>query len=250
MGSNTLYTISFSHFCEAGRWALEASNIEFREVQALPGLHRLLLPPKDPSGNKVTPYLCKTDGEFLNSSWEILEWSGRGEIPKEVKELLDGTVGPAIRSIFYSYSLYHPSLDHHIRQASLLQRTLWTVAGRSIKRVMYKLMVKDEEYIEGEKVRLHSGWRHLQDLLQSPSQNPFQALPDGKPNSASIALCAIAGALLFPENQFGCALKPAPLEEAPDGLQQLCLQYRATALGEFVLRTYRETRMLPASRST
>uniref|UniRef100_A0A7S1SGN4 GST N-terminal domain-containing protein n=1 Tax=Tetraselmis chuii TaxID=63592 RepID=A0A7S1SGN4_9CHLO len=245
--NNTLYVIPFSHFCNAGRWALQASGIPFREVHALPGLHRLpfIFPAKDSSGDRVTPYLRKSDGEFVRSSWDILEWAGRGAVPAEVKGLLDGVVGPAVRSIFYSHVLDHPYFDKQVAQSSWAQQAIWSVAGGKIKGVLKGLMVKDDEYIAGEMEKLATGWANLTEMLQREGEgNPFRILDDGKPNSSCIALCAIAGALLGPENQFGGAVESIPLEYWPEGLASLREQYRATPLGEFILSTYKETRML------
>lgn len=35
----TLITISFSHFCERGRWALDLARLPYSEVRSLPLLH-------------------------------------------------------------------------------------------------------------------------------------------------------------------------------------------------------------------
>lgn len=242
-GVNQLYVISFSHFCEAGRWALQASQVKFNENRALPGLHRLLFPAKDSSGDKVTPFVKKPDGSFVKSSWEILEWSGRGAVPADVKGTLDERVGPAIRSVFYSYMLDHPSFGTQIAQSSMFQRALWALAGRVIKGVLRDLMVKDDSYVEEQKAKLAMGWQALEEKMHGAT-NPFQTMPDGKPNSACIALCAIAGAILAPENQYGNVIKAVPLDDLPDGLREIIHRYRATPLGEYILKVYKEQRML------
>lgn len=243
-----LYVISFSHYCEAARWALQASNIAFTEHRALPGLHRLplLFPAKDSSGDRMTPFLRKSeDGTYLRTSWEVLEFARRGRsVPEDVKECLDSTVGPAVRSVFYSYVLDHPCcFDKQVEQASVLQRVLWSVAGGTIKLRLKDMMVKDATYIEGQKVKLERGWQVLQERLQSPD-NPFHILDDGKPNTACIALCAIAGSILGPENQYGGIVRPLLSEDLPEGLLQIRQRYRTTPLGEFILKVYKETRML------
>mmetsp|Transcript_22763 Transcript_22763/g.58332 ORF Transcript_22763/g.58332 Transcript_22763/m.58332 type:complete len:267 (-) Transcript_22763:490-1290(-) len=250
---DTLYTIPFSHYCEAGRWALQASGSAFREVQALPGLHRLpfLFPAKDDSGDRVTPYVLPSNPTTLNatarpvlrSSWDILAAANRGGVPEDVKETLDAVVGPAERSLFYSFVLDDPCFDCLVAQASWVQRALWAVAGGRIKGVLRRMMVRDEAFLQGERARLADAWQQLTDTLQGGS-SPFGLLPDGQPNAATIALCAVAGVILSPEHYYGGAITAIPLERWPPGLRDLRAQYVDTPLGRYILHTYRDTRML------
>lgn len=134
---DTLYTIPFSHYCEAGRWALQASGSAFREVQALPGLHRLpfLFPAKDDSGDRVTPYVLPSNPTTLNatarpvlrSSWDILAAANRGGVPEDVKETLDAVVGPAERSLFYSFVLDDPCFDCLVAQVTIYAINEWVL---------------------------------------------------------------------------------------------------------------------------
>ena len=115
-----LYVLGVSHYCESARWALQASGkSNVSEIGALPGLHRVVFPTKPGDPNKVTPFLMTREGEVIGSSWDILSWCGRGTVPDDVKSCIDESIGPAVRSVFYSYSLQHPSFDKVVDQAPL-----------------------------------------------------------------------------------------------------------------------------------
>ncbi len=65
-----LITISMSHFCEKGRWALDLAGIPYRETGSAPGLH---LPSIARYRAATTPVLVLPGGPVLRGSDVILE---------------------------------------------------------------------------------------------------------------------------------------------------------------------------------
>ena len=109
------------------------------------------------------------------------------------------------------------------------------------------MMVRNDDYVEQQKETLDAGWKAMEDRLQGP-ENPFTMAEDGNPNAACIALCSVAGAILFPENQFhGGSWKPTRREDVAEGLKDISNKYRETVLGKFILDIYKEKRTAAAS---
>jgi len=145
--SHTLCVIPISHYCEIARWALQVSEKDFTEKQALPGLHLVLLPSR-PDGKKLTPYMKKPDGTWLLDSWSILEYCEIGEpVPDDIKDVLNKDVGVCIRAIVYSHILYSDALSEMLSNASYGQKISWALVGRLIMREIGRGIVKSPEHI-------------------------------------------------------------------------------------------------------
>lgn len=107
----SLVTISFSHFCEKGRWALDRGGIPYREEPHAPVVHLLGTLPR---GGRSTPLLLLPDGRALKSSRELLHhvdaqrpgllYPREPALRAEVDALearFDDELGPATRRLAY-----------------------------------------------------------------------------------------------------------------------------------------------------
>jgi glutathione S-transferase len=69
---NVLITIPMSHYCEKARWALERSDVPYREQPHVQAIHRVAT--RRAGGGLTVPVLvCK--GEVLTDSDDILAWA-------------------------------------------------------------------------------------------------------------------------------------------------------------------------------
>src|SRR5271168_4965983 len=71
--AHTLITIPFSHFCEKGRWALDATGVGYREEGHLPIAHRRAV--RRARGRRTVPVLVLEDGRVLDDSPLIVRFA-------------------------------------------------------------------------------------------------------------------------------------------------------------------------------
>lgn len=134
-GRAQLLTIPYSHFCELGKWSLNAARVSFDEQPFAPGLHILPLlslrlsgptrhvsrssavtavPAVDAASSSArakphhataVPACCLPDGRVLVDSWAIVGESSTalGLPPPDAKlqTLLDEQIGPLVRQALY-----------------------------------------------------------------------------------------------------------------------------------------------------
>ncbi len=74
MTTPRLVTISFSHYCDKARWALDHAGLAYREEAHLPGFHAPAV--ARAGGTRTTPVLV-TDEGVLPDSKDILAWADR-----------------------------------------------------------------------------------------------------------------------------------------------------------------------------
>src|SRR5690242_2857541 len=105
MAEPILVTITFSHFCEKARWALERAGIAFQESGHLPIFHALAV--RRAGGWRSVPALV-TDEGVINDSTNILGWIdkraphihlyGRNDTERQeierIEDLFDEQLGP------------------------------------------------------------------------------------------------------------------------------------------------------------
>lgn len=250
-----LVTISFSHYCEKARWALDRASVPYRETAFMPALHFpyaawKLRGSKAGSADRVssrfsTPLLCR-DSLRVSDSREIARYVdttyGDGSLfaPDEA-EALDREyavrLGPHTRRIVYWFGLSDPKLlfalaDANVsRTQALVFRGFFPVGRRMLGRGM---RVNPE------------GFRRSQDYVREVADEVAERLSDGRPylcgDQFSIAdlgfASMMAPAVLPPE--YGVWLPP-PEELAPDA-REIVEEYRAHPAGAFTLRMFREHR--------
>lgn len=247
MSAPVLVTITFSHYCEKARWALDRAGIAYRESGHLPIFHALAV--KRAGGWRSVPALV-TDEGVINDSTNILGWisersnvhlygsndAEREEIER-LEDLCDEHLGPHTRRWAYFHVL--PNRDLLLRMtresAPKLEHAalslLFPVARKMMKRAM-KITPEgaersrqkiDEVFAEVEK-RLAGGRKFL--------------VGDGL-SAADITFASLAAVVVLPEQYFA----PLPrLEDLPTEAQEQVRRWQRHPAGEFALRMFRDHR--------
>lgn len=94
-----LIVLAPSHFCERARWALDHNGIAYREERWAPLLHVPLA--RRIAGGTALPILC-ADGEVIQGSDRILDWTGMAEADQELEERFEKRIGPLVRRMIYA----------------------------------------------------------------------------------------------------------------------------------------------------
>lgn len=247
---HTLVTITFSHFCEKARWALDAAGVAFREDGHCPGFHRRHA--RRAGGRSSVPVLVAGDGTVLNDSPLIVRFADarapadrkllppEGRARDEALELerrLDVDFGPHVRRFAYFHVL--PRRDVALRlfdlQAPRGERRAVRVVFPVLRRFMRKFMQIDET----RALESRDGMRRVFDDMG-------QRLADGRPyllgdrfGAADIAFAAFAAPLLVPSEH---PVMRLDIEALPEALAAEVRTLRETPAGAFALRMYREHR--------
>jgi glutathione S-transferase len=248
MATPTLITISFSHFCEKARWALERAGIAYREDAHLPALHVPAV--KRAKGNRPTPVLVTDDG-VLTDSTDILAWVDRtrpaaklfgegAESRAEITALedrFDEDLGPHARRWAYAHILPDSAFMHRMfatqtmtpKRERVAMRVLFPLARLLMKRAMHidaagaaRSIVKVEEVFEEVARRLADGRRYL-------VGDSFTA--------ADLTFAALSSPVLLPDG----ARLPTITEVSPLVAARI-RSFREHPAGVFALRVRREHR--------
>jgi len=251
------YTIPFSHFCDAARWALTVAGVEFQEVPYLPGVHMFFSPvaklrrrgeqPDDFTGKDSTvPLLVAGDGSIIGyDSWQCIERAGK--VPLDVKGILDTVVGPCVRTIAYSHMLIgelggpgDAATNVFCRSEKIpsWQRFLWRRGPfrKTVRKAMYEDMVREADYVQAAREKLEQGLTQLEAKLD---KEPFIQTGD-PPSAAAIAFAALLAPLVMPPNYlmsfYGETL--VAVQDLPPAMQDEIQTWRKTPAGQWAMQTY------------
>uniref|UniRef100_A0A7S3LJ26 GST N-terminal domain-containing protein n=1 Tax=Aplanochytrium stocchinoi TaxID=215587 RepID=A0A7S3LJ26_9STRA len=214
----TVYTISLSHYCDAGRWALQVAGKPYQEIPYIPGFHQMFGPMKRFRKNAMktmgrdseaikrpfsTPCVLDDKGVIVaNECWDCIELVG--PVNTALKDLLNDVVGPATRCIAYSHILREENDKTLLKIATappipFWQRALFriTVLRRGIASKMTELMVHNEEFVQGQRDKLNEALRQIQTMMEGDESDVFNL--DGQEISATglavaALLCPLSGA--------------------------------------------------------
>jgi glutathione S-transferase len=240
-------TISFSHFCEKARWALDRAALPYREESHVPILSwRAVIPA---GGRRTVPCLVTPEGVH-NDSTDILRWVDRqaaapplfpeGAEAAEVARLeedFDRRLGPATRRLAY----FHLLADRAALRSLLLSAGSGWEA--TLARPAFPLL--RTIIVRGLRITAEGASRSRRSLEETFSQVDAR-LADGRPylcgdrfTAADLTFAALAAPVLLPP-----ALEPlvrlgGPL---PPALRELVDRCRAHPAGAFALRLYQEQR--------
>eukprot|EP00037_Helgoeca_nana_P033755 m.419306 g.419306 ORF g.419306 m.419306 type:complete len:273 (-) comp31442_c0_seq1:206-1024(-) len=258
-----LYTIPFSHYCEAARWALQVGGIPFKEWAYHPGGHFLASPVgrlRKNAGCKGTgtPLMMLGDQVVGNDSSECV--AKLGAVDPELLALVDKDIGVTGRAICYSHLLVpgegYDTLDKMCFESQNL--ATWQGAlfqAGPFRRVVYakmsKAMVKSPEYIEKCRDRLAAALDTIATMLDQPEfALPGQAAAANAkpgPTATGITVASLLYPVVFPpEIQrviFGEGSTVGSLEEMPQALQDEFKRWRATKAGTWCLQYYAAYRL-------
>ncbi len=147
----TLVTISFSHYCEKARWALDRAGVVYTEAAYVPGTHLFGTVFR---GGKSTPLLVVPRGRVLTDSTDIVRYADEAspgcllpdvlsEAPlrrevDELEELFDEKLGSPVRVLVYDALLEsgYP-FDALVRETTTgVHRALAPVLGFAVPRLV------------------------------------------------------------------------------------------------------------------
>mmetsp|Transcript_15919 Transcript_15919/g.29133 ORF Transcript_15919/g.29133 Transcript_15919/m.29133 type:complete len:268 (-) Transcript_15919:110-913(-) len=248
--SLTLYTISVSHYCEAARWALETSNISFKEVSYLPVLHMMFGPMSklrkraDPkTASTSTPLLVGSDNQVLgDSSWDCLRLAQLpgDDIEPEFLAILDKEIGPYVRQVAYQH-LTSKEGDQDFKltcQTSGVpawqQRFINFYPTRYLVEVaLFKAFVRNDVYIGKIRARLDAGIEKVEAYMEQYPEK-FDVSPGVECLSpSSIALAALFAPLVAPSKG-----RYLDLDSASPELKKITSEWRATKVGAWTMQAY------------
>jgi glutathione S-transferase len=248
MSEPILVTITFSHYCEKARWALDRTGITYRESGHLPLFHMLAV--RRAGGWRSVPALV-THTEVINDSTNILGWLdkrvpdahlyGRNDAERReierLEDLCDEQLGPHTRRWAYFHLL--PKRDLTLRMARdgapktehAMLRVLFPVARKMMQRAM--------------KITPGGAERSRQ-KIDSVFAEIAKMLADGRKfligeslSAADITFASLAAVVLLPE-QYAATLPR--IEDLPAEAQVHIRGWREHPAGQFALRMFRDYR--------
>ncbi|MBA2661889.1 MAG: glutathione S-transferase family protein [Bradymonadaceae bacterium] len=257
MAENILVTISFSHFCEKARWALDHHGVDYREDDHAPIFHMLGTYPR--GGGRTVPVLVTAAGVFSDST-DILKHldavatdaskrlfpadeSQRLEV-EELEELFDKTLGPATRRLLYSRLLGEGAFMKRMLKLNgpAWQRALVGPSFPLIRSAIRRAYRINDQSAQRSRERIEEVFA----LVEERIADGRRYLVGDSLSAADITFASLAGELVFPA-QFGFTL-PA-LDEAPAGVVALVEEMRARPAGRFILDLYARDRAPSTARA-
>jgi glutathione S-transferase len=245
MALPTLVTISFSHYCDKARWALDRAAIAYREEAYVPVTHLLGTVRR---GGRSTPLLALPDGTTLKDSTDILAYVERSRpgllypddpaLRREVSELedlFDEELGPHVRRLAYHSLLtsgrpFAPA----IRDTTTgLQRTLAPLLGIVVPRLVKRGLRVDEAGAARSRPHVERVLERV-DTLRADGR---AFLVGGRFTAADLTFAALYAPLVSPPQH----PVTSRVEEAPS-YAAMCAGNRTRASGAFAMRMYEQER--------
>jgi glutathione S-transferase len=178
MSEPVLVTITFSHFCEKVRWALDRTGIVYRESGHLPLFHMLAV--SRAGGWRSVPALV-TDEAVINDSTNIMGWIdkrvpdahlyGRNDAERReierLEDLCDEQVGPHTRRWAYFYLL--PMRDLLLRMtrdgAPKIEHAMLSVLFPVVRTMMRRAMKITPDGAERSRQKIDGAFAEIEKLL-------------------------------------------------------------------------------------
>lgn len=240
-----LVTISFSHYCEKARWALDRAGLAYREEPYAPVVHLFGTVHR---GGRSVPLLARPGEPPLTDSSDILRWvEGRrrgtlfpedaAERAKvdELEDLFDERLGPHARRVAYHALLASgTSLAPVVRETTTgLQRRLAPVIGVVVPRILKRGLRIDDVGAARSQQRV----LEVLDRVEALLADGRRYLVGDRFTAADLTFASLAGPLLGPAEQ------PVTSRlEMPRVYAEMTEAYRQRPAGAFALRLYAEER--------
>jgi glutathione S-transferase len=240
-----LITVSFSHYCEKARWALDRANLPYREESHVPLLSWSAT--YGAGGGRTVPVLVAPD-RVLGDSTDILRWvDGQSHAPPlfpqgdaEVaawEEDFDRHLGPATRRLIYFHVLGRPALTRRLLGSAggRWQRRLLALLHPAIRRIMIAGLRISPEGAARSRAVVDDTFRRVAERLRDGRRY----LAGDRLTAADLTFASLAVPVLAPPAL--ARFLPDP-RDLPGEVEALLEHYRATPAGQFGLRLYAEER--------
>jgi glutathione S-transferase len=245
---NRLVTITFSHYCEKARWALDRAHIPYREEAHLPLF--AWVPALRAGRRRTVPSLLTSDGAIADST-EILHWADRhgDALPlfpeqlagvAELEDQLDRVLGPHGRRLAYGHLL--PALRDLVSDVRGVPRTEAVLArtfSRPIAAIMRRGLKVTPDGLARSKQRVDEIFADIAGRLADGRRY----LLGDHFTAADLTFAALATPLIGPPE----LADYLPVSAAPPTMHEMLAHYRATPAGAFALRLYAEDRGQPGA---
>lgn len=248
---NRLITLSFSHYNEKARWALERFAVPFQEEPYLPFFCSMAVAVSTrgrggaadrTSSRYSTPVLFKEDGQVLTDSTEIVRFAAGGDsesfLSSDVESLVDrygDQLGPYTRVLAYWHVLRHPGMIEQLADANVSRRQarVFRALLPLVRSNLQSFLNLSETSRDGAMARLHE---ELDATAIRLAQNRY--LCGDQFAAADLTFAALLAPVLCitPEEGYGAVL---PSIDALDmEARELVEETRAHPAGQFALRMY------------
>jgi glutathione S-transferase len=235
-----LVTITFSHYCEKARWALERCGIAFEEDGHLPIFAKL-------ATRGSVPVLVTDDGAMVKDSTDIVAWADAkkpGELlptdPKlraealALEDELDNNLGPAARRWGYAQLISEPRIIPYIVVGSpKWQARLLRVARPVAMKLIAAGLKINRASVERSRQTVDATFAAIADRLRDGRT----FLVGDRFSVADLTFASLAAPVILPP-QPATPMPPRELFAASTQIDR----WRATAAGQFVLRMYANER--------
>jgi glutathione S-transferase len=239
-----LITISFSHYCEKARWALDHARVPYVEESHLPGLH---IRSTRKAGGKSVPVLVTAEKTLTDSADIVLyadahasqerklypsDPAARREVDL-VEALCNGELARASRVFVYHHALPNPRALVSAVRPSLTTLQAWLlpylapIVGRKIRR-LYRI---DDASAAQAADTMRRCFTELGARLEN---TPF--LAGDTFTAADLTFASVTGPILLPEGH--PCFSSAP-EGGPAILYDMVQELRRTRAGEHAQAMYR-----------
>ena len=250
-----LITLSFSHYNEKARWALDRYAVPYREERYLPFFCSMAVAAATrgrggtadrTSSRYSTPVLIMEDGGFLTDSTAIVKFAAGGDdslFPsQEVTSLVDyygDRLGPYTRLLAYWHVLRHPGMIEELADANVgarqaqVFRTLLPLVRSNLQRFLNLSETSRDKAMSRIREELDAAGKKLE-------EGPYLCGTTFTAADLTFAALLAPVMLVTPEEGFGAVL---PSIEALDAeARDLVEEMRAHPAGQFALRMFAEER--------
>ncbi len=253
-----LITLSFSHYNDKARWALQYCGVPFREERHMPGFSSaaVALATRGRGGRAdrvstrfSTPVLICADGQHVADSTDIAKFASSQATPArtlfpsaEVDELVQrfgDRLGPYTRLVAYFHALRHDGLLQRLANRNVTRREarLFSLVYPVGKRALSRSLGLSRDSAERATERIDDEVAFAMSRLGASG---FLVGDHFTAADLTFAAMLAPAILVSPEEGYGGALPT--IDELDLEAQTLVARYRDQAAGEYALRMYREHR--------
>ncbi len=239
-----LITISFSHYCEKARWALDRCGVSYVEEAHLPVFHYLAT--YRHKAKRTVPVLV--DGKTLVlDSTDIVAWADKQRpgslIPISgaddaltIEDDLDNHFGPATRRWAYFYLLPNRDADPYIVEgAPRWQRTLLSLSRPVAVRYLRRSLKIDQAGVQRSLVKIEETLSRVDQIVTDGRRY----LAGDRFTVADLTFAALASPILLPPEH---PAQKIPFDLLPPTAREQVEAWRARPSGRFALSLYARER--------
>ena len=257
-GYARLITIRYSHYNERARWALDLAQVSYTEDHHPPGFAQFAIQEVTEGRKSASPALVLADGEVVTDSGAIVRRlhqlfprelgglypPGRTREILSLEDELALTLGARARQLGYAIALdganYGSTRPYLTKQASLIERCLFAMAGRRISAAIVRIYNCRASCIPSARLALRELFARLSQRLED---NAGYLCGDTF-TAADLTFAALSWPVVFPQEWDDAAIF-LPYASLPHSWREIVDELRATPAGRHAARMYAKHRFPP-----